>query len=136
MDALLAQPLAGRRVLLPRAAQGAPALSDGLRGAGAAVDDVALYDVRAAPADPAVLERLRSGEIDIVSFTAPSTVHGLIEQVGADALARVELASIGPSTSAAAAAAGLPVHIEAAAHTMQGLVDAIVRARRPQNAQP
>lgn len=140
LDALLAQspaqPLAERRVLLPRAAQGTPALSDGLRGAGAAVDDVALYDVRAAPADPAVLERLRSGEIDIVSFTAPSTVRGLIEQVGADALARVELASIGPSTSAAAAAADLTVHIEAAAHTMQGLVDAIVRARRPQNAPP
>lgn len=136
LEALLAQPLAGRRVLLPRAAQGAPALSDGLRGAGAAVDDIALYDVRAAQADPAVVELLRSGGIDIVSFTAPSTVHGLIEQVGADALAHVEVASIGPATSAVAAAAGLTVHIEAAAHTMQGLVDAIVRARQPQNAQP
>lgn len=136
LGALLAQPLAGRRALLPRAAQGAPALSDGLRGAGAAVDDAALYDVRAAPVDPTAAARLRNGGIDIVSFTAPSTVHGLIEQVGADALARVEVASIGPATSAAAAAAGLTVHIEAAAHTMQGLVDAIVRARRPQNAQP
>lgn len=136
LGALLAQPLAGRRVLLPRAAQGAPALSAGLRGAGAVVDDAALYDVRAAPVDPTAAERLRNGGIDIVSFTAPSTVHGLIEQVGADALARVEVASIGPATSAAAAAAGLTVHIEAAAHTMQGLVDAIVRARRPQNAQP
>ena len=136
LEALLAQPLSERRILLPRAAQGAPALSDGLRKAGAAVDDVALYDVRAAPADPAVVERLRNGGIDIVSFTAPSTVHGLIEQVGADALARVDLASIGPATSAAASAAGLTVHIEAAVHTMQGLVDAIVRARRPQDAQP
>ena len=136
LKALLAQPPSERRILLPRAAQGAPALSDGLREAGAAVDDVALYDVRAAPADPAAVERLRNGEIGIVSFTAPSTVHGLVEQVGADALARVELASIGPATSAAASAAGLTVHIEAAVHTMQGLVDAIVRARRPQDAQP
>ena len=136
LKALLAQPLSERRILLPRAAQGAPALSDGLRGAGAAVDDVALYDVRAAPADPAAVERLRNGGIDIVSFTAPSTVHGLIEQVGADALARAELASIGPATSAAASATGLTVHIEAAVHTMQGLVDAIVRARRPQEPQP
>ena len=137
LEALRAQPrkpLAQRRILLARAAQGAAILSDGLRASGAIVDDVALYDVRTAPADPAVVERLRTGEIDLITFTSPSTVQGLIEQVGPEALDGVEIASIGPTTSDAARANGLTVRIEAAAHTMQGLVEAIVNARPRQDA--
>ena len=127
-------PIAGRRVLLARAAQGAAVLSDGLRASGALVDDVALYDVRAAPADPAVVERLRAGEIDTIAFTSPSTVQGLIEQVEPEVLGGVKVASIGPTTGDAARANGLTVHIEAAVHTIEGLVQAIIEARPPQDA--
>ena len=137
LEALRAQPrkpLAGRGVLLARAAQGAAVLSDGLRASGALVDDVALYDVRAAPADPAVLERLRAGEIDTITFTSPSTVQGLIEQVGSEALGGVKVASIGPTTGDTARANGLTVHIEAAVHTIEGLVQAIIEARPRQDA--
>lgn len=134
LEALLSGPIAGRRVLLARAAQGAAALSDGLRAAGAAVDDVAVYDVRAAQADPAVVERLRGGEIELVTFTSPSTVWGLVEQVGAEALGGVEAAVIGSVTGAAAREAGLAVRIEAKVHTIEGLVEAIVAARPGQDA--
>ena len=129
----MSEPIAGRRVLLARAAQGAALLSDGLRAAGAVVDDVAVYDVRAARADPAVVERLRRGEIELVTFTAPSTVWGLVEQVGVEALDGVEAAAIGSVTSAAAREAGLAVRIEARVHTIEGLVEAIVAAHPRQD---
>ena len=131
------EPLAERRILLARAAQGSAVLSDGLRASGASVDDLALYDVRTAPADPTALEQLRAGRIDTVAFTSTSTVRGLLEQVGAaaaDVLADVEIAVIGPVAGDAVRAAGLTVHIEAAVHTMEGLVDAIVSARQRQDA--
>ena len=134
LEALRSGPIAGRRVLLARAAQGAAALSDGLRAAGAAVDDVAVYDVRAARADPAVVERLRAGEIELVTFTSPSTVQGLVGQVGREALGGVEAAVIGSVTGAAAREAGLAVRIEAKVHTIEGLVEAIVAARPGQDA--
>ena len=41
---------------------------------------------------------------------------------------------IGPVAGDAARAAGLTVHIEAAVHTMEGLVDAIVNASQRQDA--
>lgn len=143
LEALRAQtpkskkPLAKRRILLARAAQGSPILSDGLRASGASLDDLALYDVRTAPADPAAFEQLRAGRIDTVTFTSTSTVRGLLEQAdaaAADVLADVEIAVIGPVAGDAVRAAGLTVHTEAAVHTMGGLVDAIVSARRRQDA--
>ena len=134
LDALLSGSVRGRRVLLPRAAQGSPALSDGLRDAGAQVDDIAVYDVRTASPVEAVLQQLRDGEVDTITFTAPSTVHGLVEQAGTELLQETEVASIGPVTTAAASAAGITVTIEAAVHTMEGLVDAIIQARRERSA--
>lgn len=133
LETLLSGPIAGRRVLLARAAQGSAVLRDGLRASGAVVDDVAVYDVRAAAADAAVVERLRRGEIELVTFTSPSTVWGLVEQVGAEALDGVEAAAIGSVTSAAAREAGLNVRIEAKVHTIEGLVEAIVAAHPRQD---
>ena len=134
LDALLSGSVRGRRILLPRAAQGSAALSDGLRDGGAQVDDVAVYDVQTAPPVQAVLQQLRDGTVDTITFTAPSTVHGLVEQAGAELLQGCEVASIGPVTTAAASAAGITVTIEAVVHTMQGLVDAIIQARRERSA--
>ncbi len=134
LDALLSGSVRGRRVLLPRAAQGSPALSDGLRDGGAQVDDIAVYDVRTAAPVEAVLQQLRDGKVDTITFSAPSTVQGLVEQAGAELLQGCEVVSIGPVTTAAASAAEITVTIEAAVHTMQGLVDAIIQARRERSA--
>ncbi|MDQ3521199.1 MAG: uroporphyrinogen-III synthase, partial [Gemmatimonadota bacterium] len=117
--------LADRRILLPRAEMARATLPDGLRSCGATVDEVAAYrnEPDGADADE-VRERLRAGEVDLITFTASSTVSNFVELLGAN-LAGAEVASIGPITSGTARELGLPVHVEAAEYTIPGLVHAI-----------
>ena len=117
------------RALLARSADGDPALARRLREAGAEVTDAAVYRAATAPADPAVLAELAAGRIDAVTFTSPSTVRGLVELAGADALRSAWIACIGPVTAAAVRAAGLDVRAEAGRHTARGLVDALISVR-------
>lgn len=128
----LALRAAGMRVLLARSADGDPALADALRAAGAEVSDAAVYGVAAAGGDAAVLADLAAGRIDVVTFTSPSTVRGLAELAGTEALRGARIACIGPVTAAAARKAGLEVDVEAAVHTAEGLVEAL--AARPGGA--
>jgi uroporphyrinogen-III synthase len=119
--------LEGRRVLLPCADLGHPGTPDALRTAGALVDAVTVYHTVPAAPDPAGLAALEAGA-DAVTFTSPSTFTNLIVVLGnraARLLAGAAVASIGPVTSAAIHAAGFPVHVEPAEHTMAGLVDAL-----------
>jgi uroporphyrinogen III methyltransferase/synthase len=126
--------LAGARVLLPRAEGGRAVLPDGLRAAGATVDEVTLY-VAAPPASapPEALALLRTGNIDAVAFTSSSTVRNLLTVLGEDAGARAGVtgalvACIGPATAETARSAGLSVDVEAAEHSVPGLVAALREA--------
>jgi uroporphyrinogen III methyltransferase/synthase len=114
------------RILLPRAEIARAALPDGLRAHGAVVDEVAAYRTErdGGEADE-VRKRLMAGEIDLITFTASSTVRNFVDLIGAD-IAGAEVASIGPITSRTARELGLPVHVEAAEYTIPGLTDAIV----------
>ena len=67
---------------------------------------------------------LKSGAIDLVTFTSPSTVKNWIALAG-DAGKRFKAAVIGPITAEAARAHGLEVAVEAATYTGDGLVAAI-----------
>ena len=123
--------LAGTCVLLARAEGGRPVLPDGLRAAGAHVDEVTLY-VAAPPASapPEALALLRAGEIDAVAFTSSSTVRNLLTVLGEDSKARAGVqgalvACIGPATAETARAAGLAVAVEAEEHSVAGLVEAL-----------
>jgi uroporphyrinogen-III synthase len=119
--------LAGRRVLLPRADLGRPETPEGLRAAGALVDDVTVYHTMPAAPDPAGLAALEAG-VDAVTFTSPSTFANFVALLGDRAgrlLSGVAVASIGPVTSAAIRGSGFPVHVEPAEHTMAALVDAL-----------
>lgn len=119
--------LAGRRVLLPRADLGRPETPDALRAAGALVDDVTVYQTLPAAPDPGGLAALEAG-VDAVTFTSPSTFINflaLLDDRAPRVLTGAVIASIGPVTSAAIRAAGFPVHVEPAEHTMAGLVDAL-----------
>ena len=119
--------LRGKRVLLPRAEVARGALPDGLRAHGALVDEVAVYRTERDGEDAdEVRQRLVAGEIDLITFTASSTVQNYVGLLGAD-VGRAEVASIGPITSRTARELGLPVHIEAAEYTIPGLADAIVK---------
>jgi len=69
-----------------------------------------------------------------ITFTSSSTVKNFVALAGADSLAGVKIASIGPITSATARELGLTVHAEANPHTVAGLIEAVsgVNAKRGQ----
>lgn len=115
----------GTRVLLPRAFEAREVLPDGLRERGALVDVVPAYQTVTGPGDPAVLERLRAGEADVVTFTSPSTVSGFLELTGGLDLSDLVVAVIGPIAARAARAAGLRVDVEPARYTTRALVAAL-----------
>jgi uroporphyrinogen III methyltransferase/synthase len=120
--------VAGATVLLPRAEGGRDALPDGLRAAGATVDELTLY-LSAPPAEPPAeaMALVREGKIDAVTFTSSSTVKNLSTLLGGDlsALRDATIACIGPSTAETAEALGLPPNAVAAEHTVPGLVAAL-----------
>ncbi|MDY0340235.1 MAG: uroporphyrinogen-III synthase [Coriobacteriia bacterium] len=115
----------GTRVLLPRALEAREVLPDGLRERGARVDVVPVYQTVVGPGDPAVLERLRAGDADAVTFTSPSTVRGFLRLVGDVDLDRLVVAVIGPIAAAAARDAGLRIDVEPSDYTAPALVAAL-----------
>jgi uroporphyrinogen III methyltransferase/synthase len=129
LEALVASGIEGATILLPRAEGARSALPEGLRAAGAAVDELTLY-LSAAPANPpaAVLERIRAGGVDIVTFTSSSTVRNLATLLDGDldSLRRAVVACIGPQTAETAKEYGLPPQVVAEEHTVPGLVEALV----------
>ena len=135
LAAALALRAGGRRVLVPRAAEGRPELVDGLAAAGAHVVAAACYRTVAAPAEAIAPlgDRLAAGEVDAVAFASPSAVKSVVSGLGdrARLLAGCVLAAIGPTTSAALAEAGLAVSVTPEAATARDLAEAIARHLGP-----
>jgi uroporphyrinogen III methyltransferase / synthase len=118
--------LQGARILLPRAAEARSVLPESLRARGAEVLDVAAYSTVPDAREAAGIRRmLDSGEIDLVTFTASSTVRNFVAAVG-HRLGGARVASIGPITSETARELGLEVAVEATEYTVPGLTEAIV----------
>ena len=120
--------LAGKRVLLPRAAVARDLVPVELTRRGAQVDVVEAYRT-VMPEDAA----RRAQEIfeaphrpDIVTFTSSSTVRNFVAAAGPGAVAGVKVASIGPVTSRTARDLGLAVDAEAREFTINGLVGAVL----------
>lgn len=131
LAAFPAPPPAGGRVLLPRAAVARDVLPEGLREAGWNVDVVEAYRTRPATPAPAAVEAAATA--DAVTFTSSSTVTGFLEVAGRRALPPV-VACIGPVTAATARRHGITVDAEAAVHTLDGLVAALVAALPPRRS--
>jgi uroporphyrinogen-III synthase len=110
-------------VLLARAEVARDVLPDGLAASGWEVDVVDTYRTVPATPDEAQLEAL--AEADAITFTSGSTVEHLVAAFGLERVPPV-VACIGPVTAATARRLGLTVDVEAAAHTIDGLVDALV----------
>ncbi len=126
----LAKRVGGGRFLLVRGSQGRDVLARGLAAAGATVDQVAAYrSVGVEAPDPDVAAALSAGTIDWVAVTSAAIARSLDRLYGA-ALKRARLASIGPVTSAALRALGHEPAVEAAPHTIAGLVEAMKRGGR------
>ncbi len=122
LDAFATAPAGGGRLLLPRAAQGSDVFSDGARRKGWVVDDVASYQTVAAQVSGAQLETLAA--VDVVTFTSSSAVAAFVELFPVGAETQI-VACIGPSTAATARGLGLKVQVQAADHSLEGLVDAL-----------
>jgi uroporphyrinogen-III synthase len=72
-------------------------------------------------------EALRRGEVDAVTFTSASTVHGFVNALGASR-GTPRVVCIGPVTAAALREAGLRPAAVAKPHTIEGLIAALERA--------
>ncbi len=128
-EAMSRQGIAGQRILWVRAAVARDTVPETLRKAGAEVDAVIAYRTIA---PPGLGEQARhvfgAAKPDWVTFTSGSTVKNLLAVVGAEALAGVRCASIGPVTTEAARRHGLSIAAEADPSTAEGLADAVARA--------
>jgi uroporphyrinogen-III synthase len=119
----------GKHLLLPRSAQGTPELPAMLRGAGATVDELALYAPQKMPLDEAARQQLLSG-VDAVTFASGSAVRAFVAALAGDARFAtfwhsVAVACIGPTTADTARAVEIPVDIVATHHDASGLVTAL-----------
>jgi uroporphyrinogen III methyltransferase/synthase len=114
----------GGLILLPRAEVARDALPDGLRAAGWAVDVVAAYRTVPVEVPPALRDAAR--DADAITFASSGTVKAYLDSAGRDAVPGF-VVCIGPVTAATARAAGLRVDAEAAEHTLDGLVEALVK---------
>jgi uroporphyrinogen III methyltransferase/synthase len=124
VDALAQVEVAGRPVLVARAAEARDVLPEALRQRRAQVDVVALYETALERPDPESIEAAL--EADYLTFTSSSTVRNFVQTVDGRAPTRARVASIGPVTSEAAREAGLQVHVEARRHDPDGLLEALL----------
>lgn len=131
IDALVADGVAGQRILIPRAEVAREILPDTLRAKGAHVDVVAAYRTVQPPIDPKALARVEAGDVDLVTFTSSSTVHHFRALFDDATYARIRdrigAACIGPITADTAREHGLRVAVVADEYTIPGLVAALAR---------
>jgi uroporphyrinogen III methyltransferase / synthase len=123
--------VAGRRFLLLRADIARPVLCEKLKAAGAAeVRDVSIYETHpAANLPPEMLAALDSKSLTWITFASASSARNLATLLGPDyrqKLAGVELASIGPITSAALRELGLEPTVQAERFDINGLIAAMI----------
>lgn len=132
LDALSARDdVRGTRVLWV-AAEGARAvLPEGLRALGCAVDTVHAYrTVSDGAGAEAVRSALGRGEVDLATFASASAVRGYVDAVGETLARRAPAISIGPVTSDAVRAAGIPLAAESGAATIDALLTAVIATLR------
>jgi len=121
------------RVLVPRAEVARDALPSLLANRGAQVEILPVYRaVCPADAGPALMRLFEGEGVDVITFTASSTVSNFVRAFPEDRLPAVlgdaEIACMGPVTADTARKLGLPVSIVAREYTTHGLVQAIAEA--------
>jgi uroporphyrinogen III methyltransferase/synthase len=130
--AFSAKPVAGLRILFPKADRARDVIPTELRKMGATVVTPVAYRNVVPEALPAeALQTLEERRIHCITFTASSTVQNLAAMLGENRLLKllegVTVASIGPITSRTCRELGLPVDIEPAEYTLAALTEEIVR---------
>ncbi|MGC9222893.1 MAG: uroporphyrinogen-III synthase [Terracidiphilus sp.] len=120
-------PLAGRRVLVTRAAHQAGKLSEGLRALGAEPVEVPVLEIQP-PADPAPLDRALGSldSYDWLILTSANTVYAIAWCNLLDKMERVKVAAVGEATAAAARKAGLTVDLIPEKYVAESLVEVLL----------
>jgi uroporphyrinogen III methyltransferase/synthase len=117
----------GARVLYVAAAGARTVLPEGLRTLGCAVEVVPAYHtVSDGEGAEALRTSLARGEVDAMTFASASAVRGLVDAIGEELARRAPAISIGPVTSDAVRAAGIPLAAESATATIEALVAVVV----------
>ncbi len=130
-DALVACGVAGKRVLLARAAAARAVLPQRLAAAGAIVDEVPVYRT-VVPPEAAAAPALFAGERrpDLIAFTSSSTVTNFARLFSPSELPRVfegvAIGCIGPITAATARELGVRVDVQPQEYTIPAFAAAIV----------
>jgi uroporphyrinogen III methyltransferase/synthase len=131
--------LSGKTFLFPAGNLTPPALAEGLRKMGAAVETIAVYTTAAPAHDDvdAFFAMVRDGKVSWITFTSPSAVANFAKIFTGGRAGTVRtmsrIAVIGPTTAHAAEEAGFRPDAVAQKSTVEGLVEAIavlVAARR------
>jgi uroporphyrinogen III methyltransferase/synthase len=138
LEAISPGAMAGKRVLIPRAAEAREVLPETLRAWGAVVDVVTAYRTGLPEVDVGPVEDLlRRGKIDVITFTSSSTVRNFVSLFKGRNLAAIVgksiLACIGPITARTVEEAGCRSAIVAEEFTTAGLTRAIVAHFRGQS---
>ncbi len=121
-------PLAGRRVLVTRAAHQAGKLSDGLRALGAEPVEVPVLEIRPPVSFEPLDKAIRSlGDYDWLILTSANTVSALAERaadlgIRLDPPLAMKVAAVGDATSAAARKAGFAVTLVPESYVAESLL--------------
>lgn len=120
------------KICLLRAEVANPGLPQALEALGAIVDDIPCYRTVVETADPTGTgARLAEEGADWLTFTSGSTVNRFHERFDLPAFLkkfpRTRLASIGPETTKALAELDLKPTLETRPHTMEAMVEAMVK---------
>jgi len=125
----------GKRVLFPQASEGRDELPRLLGDAGIKVSRIAAY--RTVAVEPSALadavQKLRTGQVDLVPLGSPRTTQVLIEAIGddaADVLGLAPVGAIGQTTARALRDLGVRVDVVAEQASFEDLVGQLARARQ------
>lgn len=125
----------GALVLWPRGDLADASLAARLAERGAVVDAPVAYRTVTDVALLGMVDALRDGRVDAITFASASTVRHVVEGLAAagvrfsgDDAARPRIVCIGPVTAAAARECGVTVDAVAEPHDDQGMISALIQA--------
>lgn len=128
VEAFQAVPLRGAVVLFPGGQKNRTFLAEQLRGRGALVEDVVVYQNQPEPLALALHQAIRTESVDAILYTASSQVEYLADQLSHDDrrhLANIPSFSIGPLTSRTLMHYGIRASAEASEPSLRILVDSV-----------
>lgn len=133
LTSLKSHNLKNKNVLIPRAKIARDILPETLKKLKATVTIAECYETviptTKTEVKKDIIHKLKSGKIDLITFTSSSTFNNLKSMLGKDItyLKDTRISSIGPITSLTVEENGFHVEIQAGNHTVEGLTDDIIR---------